>query len=136
MSFKTFFEAEENKDQDYINSLIANLHLSPKNLRKAYKDVPQVLSNFTDENGKRKNSLNAVLYDLDKNLKNGKATVLTPDGDMAVTYTKDARPIFKMDGSRKKYGISRQNALDMLTQGMPKSSSLGGSTPSLGGPIS
>ena len=133
MLFKTFFEAEEKKDQDYINSLIANLHLSPKNLRNALKNVPQVLSNFTDEDGKRKNSLNTVLYNLDKNLKNGKVTVLTPDGDMAVTYTKDIRPIFKSKGSKKTYGIDRQNALDMMTQGMTPASSLGGS--STGAPI-
>ena len=64
MLFKTFFESEEKKDQDYINSLIANLHLDPKILRKAYDSVPQIVSNFKDKSEKRLNSLNAVIYHL------------------------------------------------------------------------
>ena len=134
MLFKTFFEAEEKKDQDYINSLIANLHIDPKNLRKAYSDVPQILANFTDDDGKRKNALNAVIYKLSKNLKNGKVTVVTPDGDMAVTYTKNIKPIFKSKGNRKTYGVTRQDILNMLTQGYAPASALGGS--STGAPIS
>lgn len=133
MLFKTFFEEEEKKDQNYINSLIANLHIDPKNLRKAYSTVPQILANFTDDDGKRKNALNAVLYNLSKNLKNGKVTVMTPSGDMAVTYTKSIRPIFNSKGNKVSYGVSMQDILNMLTQGMTPASSLGGS--STGAPI-
>ncbi len=131
--FKLFFEAEEKKDQDFINSLIANLHISPENLKSAYDKVPQVASNFIDKSGKRLNSLNALIYHLGKNMKRGKITVLTPDGDAAVTYTKNIRPIFKNKGDRKTYGVSRQDIINMLTQGYSPSSSLGGS--STGAPI-
>ena len=67
-------------------------------------------------------------------MKRGKITVLTPDGDTAVTYTKDVRPIFKDKGDRKTYGVSRQDIIDMLTQCYTPSSSLGGA--SMGAPIS
>lgn len=139
MLFKTFFESEEKKDQDYINSLIANLHLDPKLLVKAYASVPQIVSNFKDKSEKRLNSLNAVIYHLSKNLKGGEVTVLTPDGDKAVTYTKDIKPIFNNKGNKRNYAVSRQDILNMLTQGMPSASPLGGSAaagggmPSLGG---
>lgn len=126
MSFKTFFITEEKKDQDYINSLIANLHIKPKNLIKAFNDVPQIGANFIDKSGKRLNSLNALIYHLGKNMKGGKITVLTPDGDTAVTYTKNIRPIFKNKGDKKVYGVSRQDIINMLTQGYSPASNLGG----------
>lgn len=133
MSFKTFFVTEEKKDQDYINSLIGNLHIKPENLRKAYDAVPQIGANFIDKSGKRLNSLNALVYHLGKNMKNGKITILTPDGDAAVTYTKDVRPIFKNKGDKKVYGVTRQDIINMLTQGYTPASSLGGA--STGAPI-
>ena len=49
------------------------------------------------------------------------------------------KPIFNNKGSKRNYAVSRQDILNMLTQGMPSASPLGGSAaagggmPSLGG---
>lgn len=130
MGFKEFLEQDE-KAQDYFNSLIANLHLKKKYIKDFYKKNPSTLSNFIDDNGKRKNALTTVTLDLDDDFKNPELTVLTPSSDLAVAYTKNDKPIFNKKTNRKKYTINRQTAIDVLTQ--PFGSQAGASK--LGGAI-
>lgn len=127
MGFKEFLEQEE-KAQDYFNSLIGNLHLKKKYIKNFYKNNPSTLSNFIDDNGKRKNAITAVTLDLDDNLEKGSATILTPSSDLSVAYTKDNRPIFNKKTNRKKYSADRQLGIDVLTQpfGDQAQSKLGG----------
>lgn len=115
MGFKEFLEQDE-KVQDYFNSLIANLHLKKKYIKDFYKKNPSTLANFIDDNGKRKNALTTATLDLDDNLKNSKLTILTPSSDLPVAYTKNNKPIFNKKTNRKKYTADRQTAIDVLTQ--------------------
>lgn len=115
MEFKEFLEQDEDA-QDYFKSLIGNLHLKKKYIKDFYKDNPSTLSNFIDDNGKRKNAVTTATLDLDDNLKRGSATILTPASDLAVAYTKDDRPIFNKKTNRKKYSADRQLGIDILTQ--------------------
>ena len=115
MQFKKFLEQDE-KAQDYFNSLIGNLHLKKKYIKGFYKDNPSTLSNFIDDNGRRKNAVTTATLDLDDDLKKGSATIITPASDLAIAYTKDNRPIFNKKTNRKKYAADRQLGIDMLTQ--------------------
>ena len=113
MEFKEFLEQDEDA-QDYFKSLIGNLHLKKKYIKDFYKDNPSTLSNFIDDNGKRKNAVTTATLDLDDNLKRGSATILTPASDLAIAYTKDDRPIFNKKTNRKKYSADRQLGIDIL----------------------
>lgn len=115
MEFKEFLEQDEDA-QDYFKSLIGNLHLKKKYIKGFYKHNPSTLSNFIDDNGKRKNAVTTATLDLDDNLKKGSVTILTPASDLPVAYTKDNKPIFNKNTNRRKYSADRQLGIDILTQ--------------------